>query len=298
MTLPPLPQRDQRQFVETPSLVRKKEADRFREHPVSKRLLNLIDGLGGLYRVERSFKFTRNRFLCNRFIVTVPLKESNVCHNEAVSLICSALSIPETCYSIFVQQISTATKIHFGFEDSGEQCVIKAYLEFSYDHSLQMEAGESPEPWLLLLAFKWNPGEPSRYVISRYSGLPSYTPRQIHEKITTLFPHTQGGIIMPLVTAILKMYDESVPLQPMWYLDVSEEGTPRHSFDIKTYRARLQIRHVLPFLQELCRHYSIPPQPFEAYFTTIKNHKFGHLSCGIGRDGDEFVAFYHEAYGQ
>ncbi|MFA7061943.1 MAG: hypothetical protein WC156_14140, partial [Pedobacter sp.] len=68
-------QQEQSILADTRLLVRRRETEIFRGHPVSKRLLDLIDGLGGSYRVERSFKFVRNRFLSNRFIVTVPLNE-------------------------------------------------------------------------------------------------------------------------------------------------------------------------------------------------------------------------------
>jgi len=195
--------------------------------------------------------------------------------------------------------MSAAKKVHFGFEENGEGSVLKVYLEFPYVHSVHMQAVAASDPWLLLLGFKWDPYYPSsRFVISRYLGLPSYTPQQIHAKVATRFPHTNGSIIMPLVTAILKMCDKKAPNQPIWYLDVTEEGTPRQSFDIKTYRARLQICHLLPLLHDLCRHYNIPVHQAESYFNTIKRHKFGHLSCGIGRDGEEYIAIYHEVFGQ
>lgn len=292
-------QQEQFLFVDAPPLVRKKETDRFRGHPVSKRMLELIDTLGGSYRIERSFKFIRNHLLCNRFIVTVPLWEGNVCHNQAVSMICRELAMPESYYNYFVQQILVAKKVHFGFEENGKDSVLKVYLEFPYDHSQQLQAVSLSDPWLLLLGFKWDPHAPgARRVISRYSGLPSYTPQQVHALVTERFPHTQGGIILPLVTSILKMYDNSAPNLPMWYLDVTEEGTPRQSFDVKTYRARLQISHILPMLRDLCRHYNIPAHQAESYFNTIKGHKFGHLSCGIGRDGEEYIAIYHEVFGQ
>ena len=103
---------------------------------------------------------------------------------------------------------------------------------------------------------------------------------------------------MPFTTEILKMCDDRILNRSMWYLDVTEEGTPRLSFDIKTYRAKLQLSYLLPLLRDACKHLNIPRQQFEAYFDTVKDHKFGHLSCGIGRDGEAFLAIYHEVRGQ
>ena len=103
---------------------------------------------------------------------------------------------------------------------------------------------------------------------------------------------------MPFTTEILKMCENRIPNRLMWYLDVTEEGTPRLSFDIKTYRARLQLRHLQPLLRDACKYFNIPKQQFEAYLDTVKDHKFGHLSCGIGRDGEEYLTIYHEVHGQ
>ena len=291
-------QQKQSVLADTRLLVRRRETEIFRGHMVSKRLLDLIDGLGGSYRVERSFKFIRNRFLSNRFIVTVLLNEPNASRNQEIFAMCRALAVPENCYNLIIQHISSAVKVHFGFEDAGGYSLLKIYLEFPYNHSRRIQGTASDEPWLLLLGFKWDPSTPSRSVISRYSGLPSYTPRQIHAKIATSFPQTSGSIILPFTTAILKMCDNRSPNQPMWYLDVLDEGTLRQSFDVKTYRVRLPLAHLLPLLQDLCRRMNIPAQQFEAHFDTIRDHKFGHLSCGIGRDGEEFLAIYHEVHGQ
>lgn len=280
-------------YVDTPQLVRKREADRFRHHPVSKHLLEQIDGIGGSYRVERSFKFMHNRLLCNRFIVTVPIDYHLNGATQAALEIFRTLTMSEEHCVICMEQLSRAAKIHFGFEEDGYYSLLKVYLEFPYDHA----AGAS-EPWLLMLGFKWDPHNPARCAVSRYVGLPTYTPREVHARTKAFFTDKRFSEVRGIVTAILLACDRRAPNLGMWYLDVTEEGNPRCSFDIKTYRARLQISDIIPLLPKLCRFYQIPFGEYESYFAAIKNHKFGHLSCGIGRVGDFFMAIYHESQGQ
>ncbi len=284
--------------VEQAQLLSVGETARFRGHPHSARMIQMVERLGVPYRVERSFKFGRNRLLCNRFIMTIRLKEVEGGGGDAVVALCRDISLPEPCLRMLIQRMSTASKVHFGFEEEGERSFLKVYLEYSYNLAEHMERSGGCEPWQLLLAFKWDPGEPSRYVVSDYRGFPSFTTEQVQERVAANFPYRQGSIVMPLLTAILRKYDEVAHHQPIWYLDVTEEGTPRKSFDIKTYRARLSMGELLPYLHELCRWSGIPWQQFAPYFESIKGHKFGHLSCGLGRDGAEYVALYHELPGQ
>lgn len=280
-------------FVETPQRVRKGEADRFRDHPVSRHMLEQVDKLGGSYRVERSFRLLPGRLLCNRFIVTIPLNHHLKGAAQAALEVFKTLSMPEEHYTFCEKKLSRAAKIHLGFEEDGNNSLLKAYLEFPYDHA----AGVS-KPWQLLLGFKWAPHNPGHCVVSSYMGLPVYTPGEVHAMTESFFADKRLSGVRGIVTAILMACDRRMGNLRMWYLDVTEEGNPRRSFDVKTYRARLNMIDLMPFFPDLFWFYQIPYSEYESYFDTIKNHKFGHLSCGIGRNGDFFMAIYHEAPGQ
>ena len=280
-------------YIETPQLVRKREADCFLHHPVSRRLLEQVNRLGGSYNVERSFKFMHNRLLCNRFIATVPLDRHLKGAEQKVLDIFRSIPMVGEHYVMCKEQLCHASKIHFGFEEDDDHSLLKIYLEFSYHPAYGLS-----KPWQLLLGFKWDPNDTACCAVSRYVGLPAYTPREMHAKAENFFIDERFGKLRRIVNAILLACDKRAPNLRTWYLDVTEEGNPRRSFDIKTYRFRLKIGDIMPLLPELCRFYRIPFEKYEPYFAAIKNHKFGHLSCGIGRSGDFFMAIYHEAEGQ
>lgn len=273
--------------------MRNPEIGSLQPHPVSGNLLEQVDRLGNGYRVERSFKFVPGRLLCNRFIVTVPLDDRMTGASQNIMEVCRSLAMPEKYCARFAEQLPSASKVHYGFEGDGERSMLKAYLEFPYERT-----NPGAKPWQLLLGFKWDPLDPSRCAISRYKGLPTYTPMEIQAMIAPFFTDERFKILESVVSSILRLCDRRATALGMWYLEVTEEGNPRSSFDIKTYRARLKMGDIMPLLLQLFRFYDIPFEQYEQYFATIITHKFGHLSCGTGRDGVFFMAIYHEAFGQ
>jgi hypothetical protein len=280
-------------YVEAPELVRKRELEPFRNHPDSRRLLEQVDRLCGSFPVERSFKFLPGKLLCDRFIVTVPFDRPGTETVQETLGILKALSMPKAQYALFVSRMSRASKIHFGFEGDGSRSLFKVYLEFFLNDCVKL-----PASWVLLLGFKWDPSNPDRQAVSRYEGLPSYTPGAVNDMIKTFFVEDHYRSLRGIVQAMLLACDRRAPHLRMWYLDVAEDGNPRHSFDFKTYRAGLPLDSIMPLLPELCRYYHIPFREYAPYFSAIRQHKFGHVSCGKGRDDVFFVAIYHQAQGQ
>ena len=74
---------------------------------------------------------------------------------------------------------------------------------------------------------------------------------------------------------------------------MTEENTPRRSFDINVYNAKLQLKEVYPLLQKIYQHYSIPARDFHALYNQFRTKIIGHLSGGIGRDGKDFLTVYY-----
>ena len=77
------------------------------------------------------------------------------------------------------------------------------------------------------------------------------------------------------------------------YLEVTEEGNPRRSFDINIYKSGLRLEDLSLCLLRALRHYAIPSGRFESMFQRIKTERFGHLAGGIDRDEKDFVTVYY-----
>ena len=63
------------------------------------------------------------------------------------------------------------------------------------------------------------------------------------------------------------------------------------------YRAALELRELHPFLSEMCQHYSISSETFQAIYDQVKTKIFGHLSGGIDREGKDFLTVYYGVEG-
>jgi hypothetical protein len=81
------------------------------------------------------------------------------------------------------------------------------------------------------------------------------------------------------------------------YVEVSEEGNPRDSFDINVYPADLQMAEIYPLLINTARHFSIDLEQFEELYEAVKTQKFGHVSGGTDRDGKDFLTVYFSEKG-
>jgi hypothetical protein len=81
------------------------------------------------------------------------------------------------------------------------------------------------------------------------------------------------------------------------YVEASEEGNPRKSFDINFYKAGLQVFDIAPVLTTLWQRYDIPGMPEQILPGQVGACPFGHLSGGLGRDGRDFLTMYYELEG-
>ena len=78
------------------------------------------------------------------------------------------------------------------------------------------------------------------------------------------------------------------------YVNAVEEGNPRNSFDLNFYKAGLRVGDLYPMLSVLCERYAIPRSQLDELNAEAGSRPFGHLSGGIGRDGQDFLTVYYE----
>ena len=69
------------------------------------------------------------------------------------------------------------------------------------------------------------------------------------------------------------------------FLDVAEDNNRRRSFDINMYKSGITLFALHPLLLRMRDHYSVPSTQFHAFFESVKDKKFGHLSGGVDREG-------------
>jgi hypothetical protein len=237
---------------------------------------------------EKSFKMSEKTLLANRFLLGVSRQEVP---QNSLFVICERLGMQDDHLSALMDNLPGADIVHFGFEENEGGCVYKVYLEYCAKYRREQNAGE---PILLHLAFKWNPLTASAGSIASYIYHPGLSIAKISERVTAIYSGAGNRISLAIAQDIIHAASARVSANNLMYIEVSEQGNPRRSFDINLYEANLQLAKVEDSLFSMSRHYAIPDGQFEPLYDTIKSNRLGHLSGGIDREGRDFFTVYYE----
>ncbi|MGD9033979.1 MAG: hypothetical protein PVH02_15025 [Desulfobacteraceae bacterium] len=246
------------------------------------------------YAFERSFKVTEKTLLGNRIlygVYTEKIKEDQ--HKELLD-ICHQMNMPEAFFENFREDWRDTNAIGWAFEKIGEALVYKVYLEF-WD-KWKKEIKETPnerDPFLVVLGFKWDALNRAKRSLARYTWYPLLSYEEMLERLSGSYENDQYRSLFGIIKDFLRFPSIKVTHDEIRYIEVTEENTPRRSFDINVYNAKLQLKEVYPLLQKIYQHYSIPDRDFHTLYNQFRTKIIGHLSGGIGRDGKDFLTVYY-----
>ena len=256
-------------------------------------LVKLVDGLHASYGFERSFRICPGRLQGRRFLLSVHKNALGDQAQAKLLAICRQLTMPADFQQSVGEHLAEANIIHLGFEGHGDRCVYKVYLE----RGVEADAGT---PQLLHLAFKWDPADAARKFVTKYVWFPGLTREQISARLADIFasPTGEHRESLDIILGLLDVACRKIDASKILYLEATEDGTPRRSFDINLYRAGLQLADLYPLLARMCRRCSIPYEEFHALYEPAKARTFGHISGGIHREGEEFFSVYYGVEGR
>lgn len=259
------------------------------------RFLEQVRALGVDTAFEHSFKMLKGTLLSNRFLVGLDKHDLGQNAPEKVLEICEAMAMPDDFLSAFQNQLPEANYIHFGFEDDGKATISKAYLEFytQIEKGIKKGVNRNDGPFLLYRGFKWNRQDRGARFETRYHWHPWITVSEMVDRIAVILDPSENASVFGIIQSILSLAAQRMPQQDMLYLEVTEKGNPRKSFDVNLYGAGLELVELYPYLIELYRHYSFDPDLFETIYQSSKTQIFGHLSGGKSRDEADFLTIYH-----
>lgn len=255
--------------------------------------LRLVAGLGAPRNQERSFRVARGALMANRFLVTLDPRDIPGGAPERVLEVCRQLGMPETAAADAAGQFGGACSIHFGFEDNGGKLVSKLYLEFPAGQPSKSQAGQGIP---LYVAFKWAPGDPGA-VVSRYSLFPGLSATAIESRIEAVYASDEARPSLDIARSVLHLAAGRAPAGKLQYLEVSEDGNARRSWDLNCYDAALHVRDVQDALFAMRDRFGIRPGQFQALYDQIRGSRFGHLAGGVHRDGADFFNVYYGVSG-
>jgi hypothetical protein len=253
-----------------------------------KSLLKVVHSRGLSYGREDSFKLAPGRLLAGRFLIGI--RAAGIAPQTFVD-IAAAIGIPENLKSLFLEHLAEADVVLYGVEDGEGGAICKAYLEFWQKVRRAVVAG-SREPALMNLGFKWYAHESARNVVARYTCYPMLDLAGMLRRIRDIYGN---GVDAPSCGAALHLVQlaarrNAAPI----YLEVSEAGTARRSFDINLYKADLTLADIEPVLLEAAARYAVADDRFAALYSGIRARPFGHISGGFARDGSDFLTAYYE----
>lgn len=247
----------------------------------------LANLLANRFIYERSLKLTPGAALSDRFLLSLPRSALRSCVGKSVERLVDELAVPDHFQPSIAANCHDASCVHFGFEGVEGQQFFKLYLEFT-----------EPVPRfqrLVHLAFKWDPSDPHRSTISRYSRRTVGSLDQLRDAIATYYDGCRGVEPERFVLEALGLAVRQVALQDIDFLDVHEDSSARRSFDLCLYDADLRLREVGIHMSQIGIYFRLQSKSFDDLWRSIEDERLGHIAGGTGRDGREFLTLYFGA---
>lgn len=249
----------------------------------AERLMQAVRALGAPVRYERSFQVRPQALHANRFLLTVLPREIPGDALAGVRAAAARMEMPPEVARWLDAQGGQAAAVHFGFEGDAGRVVCKLYLE-------RPAGGADAGPVLLHEACKWTLGS-TQHVVSQYHWHAGLDAAGIGQRIRALYPDELAWSRDAALSA-LQLALTRVGAERLQYLEVSEPGNPRLSFDLNLYDTGLTIRDAQELVTGMRDHFELRPGRFQALLDQIKSKPLGHIAGGVHRDGRDFFNVY------
>ncbi len=255
-------------------------------------LMNAVAEMASGHYQERSFRIAPQSLQAHRFLLSISARQLPADAFERSWAICRHLGMPAALRSEIEAGFLRADHVHFGFEGGPGKLVCKLYLERTVSGLEAAQSRQTGEPALQYVAYKWQP-DGQQHVVSHYRWFAGLSPAGIEERLARLCS-AQSPALFEMARAVLDTAAQRLPPDRLLYLEVSEQGQPRQSFDLNLYDARLMVRDMQSVLFDMRDHFEVPPGQFQALYDQIKSRPLGHLAGGIHRDGQAFFNVYFD----
>ncbi|WP_269930473.1 hypothetical protein [Aminobacter sp. HY435] len=249
------------------------------------------------FGLERSIKLGVGVINEDRFLAIMHKSSLGVDPMARLAWVAGKLGMPEAMLNVLASRIADADIVQFGYE-GGVAGVYKVYLEFPADVRAVRVAGaaRAARDVLVHLAVKWRALAPHEAAISRYvwpaeaRGVAAIDAR-LAGQANRESPSGQAA------RAIVEHARYRCEDDRIFFLDVSEDGSPRRSFDVNVYAAGLAVHEVEPALRGLARAYGLDSE-MERMLMRLGPVSLGHISGGRARHGQDFATLYFGVTGR
>lgn len=253
-------------------------------------LMNAVREMAPAHYQERSFRIAPQSLQANRFLLSISSSQLPPDASARAWAICRHLGIPAGLRPQFEQEFARGDHVHFGFEGEPGKVMCKVYFERTVTGLDAARSRETGEPALQYVAFKWN-CDRDEHVVSRYHWHAGLSLAAIEGRLAKICEPASPALL-EMARSVVRAAAARLPPERLLYLEVTEDGQPRQSFDVNFYDARLQMRDLQPMLFAMRDHFGIRPGQFQALYDQLKTKPMGHLAGGVHRDGQEFFNVY------
>jgi len=252
----------------------------------------ILESRGVASGYERSFKLSETSILANRYLLGV---ERPALDRQEWLEICHELGMPEVLRNEFLRDLARANLVLLGFEaNANGGAVFKLYLEFWDQLQLQIIQGNAPPRQLLHRGFKWPINQDGQPLITDYHCLPGLSMQQIRANIRSLYTDTNDHFTLQASLAILDQAAQRAENPDFLYIEISEAGSPRQSFDLNLYPAGIPMHELGKIIYHLAGQFNVERRKIDQLIPQLDDKLFGHLSSGIGRNGKPYLSLYYE----
>lgn len=253
-------------------------------------LLDRVVAAGWPHGREQSFKMAGNSLLRDRLLLGV--QRSAILPSQLWAL-ARDLGMPAAGEELLAGHWERANAVFLATEEGGTARMYKVYLEF-WDEARRAVRGGARSPQLLHLGVKWSSARPGHHEEARYTVHPLLGLRDIQRRMADCYPAQAPAAGLELARAIVRRGAMRNPQAAFLYLEASEAGNPRRSFDINLYKSGLRVGDVAAELRSLALHFGIAPEAIEEQLRQLGELALGHISGGCDRRGAEFLSVYAE----
>lgn len=264
-----------------------------RMSPAALRPIQLANELGAGYILGASFKMSHRTLRGNRFLLTIAKNRIRPRADERVFDACIRMGIPEALRGPLAERLPAANYVHVGFEETDRGCLYKVYLEFWTTWERELEIERRAEPFVGGFGFKWDPADPRRSAVTRYTCHPLISVDDMLARVSAICDRPESRTALDVTGGILARAARRIPAGKMLYLEADEEPGPRRSFDINLLRAKMSLAELHPLLRSMTERYAIDPDAFRALHAPIRDQPFSHIQGGVDREGRDFATIYY-----
>jgi tryptophan halogenase len=257
-------------------------------------LRSRVAGLGVPYGLERSCKLTAGKVFGDRFLLSVHRNALKPAPVGRILDVLAPVGVPDMLAQQLEREFAGTDVVHFGYEavDGGDIC--KVYFEHVENVRQALRGSRSPDqPTLVHRAWKWRLPATDGFSVTDYTWRRNAPGESVTDRIAQLCaPLGAAHLSARAVAAVRELVGSHVRFDDLMLLEVQEEGTVRHSFDLNLYPAELTVRGIAPVIDQLGKDFGLPAGQIAAVFDPVSDLALGHISGGSGRDGAPFVTIY------